>query len=505
MAAALDERRPATGSDEDAVKSPAVIAPAEASAGDRPAPMGGPLSPSHRLLTVGLLLTVAAWAFEALAVATILPATVDDLGGLTLYGWVFGAFMLTNLVGTAVAGGEVDRLGPARPFSIGIALFVAGLLIGGFAPTMPVLIAGRAVQGLGSGVLGSVAYSVVGRGYPEAARPRMLALMSSAWVIPGLVGPGLAGLIAEAVGWRWVFFGILPFPLLAVVLATGGIRSIPRGASAPAATSVRDWGRIRDAVRLALGMTALLAGLGRSNPLVALPLLGLGAAVALPPLRRLLPPGTLRGGRGPAAAVAAMALLNLGFFGVEAFVPLALTDVRDRGTVFAGLALTSATLTWTAGSWVLDRLARRGNRRRLVRGGLALIAVGIGGVALVLVPSVPVLVVPLAWGVGGLGIGLAYSTIQLVILESAPLGQEGTATSAMQLANTAGIALGTGVGGALIAAFSTGDEASATSLAVQIGVMAAVIGLAFVVAGRLPAGRREPGAVPTAPVPDAAG
>jgi MFS family permease len=191
-----------------------------------------------------------------------------------------------------------------------------------------------------------------------------------------------------------------------------------------------------------------------------------------------------------------MGLLNFGFFGVEAFLPLALTDVRDRSVAFAGLALTAATITWTTGSWVLERRARTSSRRRLAQVGLILIAVGAAGAVLVLMPGTPVMLVPLAWGVAGLGIGLAYSTIQLVILETATPGQEGTATSAMQLAGTVGIALATGIGGALIAAFSTGDEASRTSIAIQDALMIGVVLLGIAVAGRLP--DRQPATATTA-------
>src|SRR5262245_19728736 len=101
-------------------------------------------SHANRSLTVGLLLTIAAAAFEALAVATTMPATARDLGGLALYGWAFSAFMLTNLVGITVAGAEADRQGPARPFLVGVGLFAFGLLIGGLAPRMEVVILGRA-------------------------------------------------------------------------------------------------------------------------------------------------------------------------------------------------------------------------------------------------------------------------------------------------------------------------------------------------------------------------
>jgi MFS family permease len=483
LAVLLDEREAPfqTGT----AASPSSARPDDRPAGGEDRPAGGPWSRHYRLLTLGLLLTVVAWAFEALAVATILPATVDDLGGLHLYGWIFSAFMLTNLLGVAAAGGEVDRRGPAAPFLVGIALFIAGLLIGGGAPTMAVLIFGRAVQGLGSGILGAVVYAVIGRGYPEAVRPRMLALSSSAWVIPGLIGPAVAGVVADVAGWRWVFFGILPFPILAVLLATKGIRRIPPGAAGPG-SGARDWSRIRNALYLAAGMTALLAGLGCDLLLLAVPLVAAGAAVALPALRRLLPPGTLRGAPGLPAAVASIALLNLGFFGVDAFLPLALIDVRGRSTAFAGLALTAATITWTTGSWIVERRARRSSRRALVRVGLTLVAIGSAGAALVLLPGVPVLLGPVAWGVAGLGIGLAYSTIQLVVLETAPAGQEGTATSAMQLANTVGIALAAGVGGALIAALSVGEEASRASIAIQDLLMIGVTLLGIVVAGRLP-------------------
>ena len=155
--------------------------------------MAGPFSQPQLFLTIGLILTVAAVAFEALAVATILPAVVADLGGLNLYGWAFSAFFLTQLVGIVVAGLLADERGPGAPFVIGILLFAAGLLIGGLAPTMPVLIAGRALQGLGGGAISAIAYVGIGRGYPEAVKPRMLALLSTAWVVPGLVGPGLSG------------------------------------------------------------------------------------------------------------------------------------------------------------------------------------------------------------------------------------------------------------------------------------------------------------------------
>ncbi|MBV9662766.1 MAG: MFS transporter, partial [Actinobacteria bacterium] len=115
-------------------------------------------SPAYRSLTVGLVLTITLVASEALAVATILPDVRDDLGGIRLYGWVYSAFMLSSLVGIVAAGRAADRKGPAAPYAVGLVLFAAGLVVGGLAPSMPVLVAGRALQGLGAGAVPAVAY-----------------------------------------------------------------------------------------------------------------------------------------------------------------------------------------------------------------------------------------------------------------------------------------------------------------------------------------------------------
>lgn len=465
------------------------VAPEASAQNESPQPRHRTEGRARRVLTVGLLLTVGGVAFEALAVATVMPATAADLGGLRWYGWAFSAFLLTNLVGIVAAGGLADRRGPAGPFLVGVALFAGGLVVGGLAPSMPVLIAGRALQGFGGGVIGSVAYVAVGRGYPETARPRMLALLSTAWVVPGLVGPALAGLIVEGVGWRWVFLGLAPLPPLAAILALPALRRIPAGRDAGRGAGPDSGGnraRIGAAALLAAGAGLLLAGLGQGEPLASAAMVLGGAVVAGPSLRRLLPPGTLRAAPGLPAAVAVMGLLNLAFFGVDAFVPLAVVELRGRSVGFAGLALTAGTITWTTGSWLQARFAPRTSRRRLVRIGLALVAVGCGMAALVLWPATPALMAPAAWAVAGLGMGLAFSTLSLTVLETAPLGREGEAAASLQLANVLGGGLGTGVGGALIGLLGAAGGGLGRALLIQDLAMIAVAVAAFGVAGRLP-------------------
>jgi MFS family permease len=460
---------------------------------------GGVWSRANRSLTIGLLLTIVAAAFEALAVATIMPATARDLGGLALYGWAFSAFMLTNLVGLTLAGAEADRQGPARPFLVGVALFGLGLVIAGLAPRMEIFILGRAVQGFGAGFISSIAYVVIGRGYSDSARPRMLAMTSTAWVVPGLVGPALAGLVADHVGWRWVFLGLLPLLLIAASMALPAMQRLAR-----TSTTTRDWAPARTAARLAAGAGLLLAGLGilapasategagasvatttQGQPYIAVALIVLGLVLGWPALRRLLPAGTLRAAPGLPAAVATHGLLNMAFFGVDAFVPLGLIEVRGQTLTAAGVALTAATITWTTGSWIQAHFAQRGLRRPLSLFGLALLIVGVLGFIIVLTPATPVWLAPIVWGVAGLGIGMCFSTHSLVVLEMAPTGQEGSASAALQLASALGVALGTGLGGVIIAATSAGGGPQ-IGITIQSALMIGVTVVAMLAGLRLP-------------------
>src|SRR5262249_52125148 len=175
---------------------------APAAAGD------GVWAPGRRRLTTALVLTITLVAFESLAIATVMPVVADDLGGLSLYGWVFSGFFLGSLFGIVVAGRAADVRGVRAPFAAGLALFAGGLVGGGAAVAMPMLVAGRVAQGVGAGMIPAVAYTVVGRAYPAGLRPRLFAVISSAWVVPGLVGPAAASALAAWTSWRFVFLSL---------------------------------------------------------------------------------------------------------------------------------------------------------------------------------------------------------------------------------------------------------------------------------------------------------
>ena len=461
----------------------------------------GAFAPERRLLTIGLIGLVTAAAFEGMAVPTVLPAMVRDLGGLDLYGWAFSAFWLTNIIGITLAGSDADRQGPARAFAIGVVLFAAGMAISGIASDMPIVIAGRAVQGFGSGAIGSVVYAAIARAYPASATPRMIALVSSAWVVPGLVGPALAGWVTDALGWRWVFLGIVP-PVLLMGLAVSP-QLARLGPAVRTAVPVRgDARRALDALLLALGSTLLLgaltvgpvtlrlgdATLGIGRLPLAAGLAAAGAWLALGALRPLQPSGTLRLLRGRPSVVATVFGIAFAFFGTEAFVPLTVVDVRGGSVTLGGIALSASAVTWTIGSWLQARAAAAGIRRALVTSGAGLIGAGIAITALVLVPQLPVLVAALGWAVAGLGMGLAYSMLALMVLETAAPGEEGFSSSALQLMFTLGTAFGAGVGGAIVATADAGVIPLATSIGILDAVMVLMAVAAVAVSFRVPRG-----------------
>lgn len=462
----------------------------------RPTPADGVWAPARRRLTAALVLTITLVAFESLAIATVMPVVSDDLGGLGLYGWVFSGFFLGSLLGIVLAGRAADRRGTRVPFAAGLVLFTIGLIVGGAAQSMGMLVAGRVAQGIGAGVIPAVAYATVARSYPPALRPRVFAVFSSAWVVPGLIGPAAASAIEHAVSWRVVFLALLPFVAIAAALAlpvlsdrapataTAGGR--PDGeAPAPAGDDRR-----RDALVLVAGVALVLGGLGAHQLWLAVALVVVGALPAVWAFVRLVPEGTVRLHPGLPAAVAARGILTFAFFGTDAYVSLAVTDAHDADTWVAGLALTGATLAWTTGAWVQQRLVVQHGPRWLVRRGMAILAVGIAAM-IVALGSVPVGVTVLAWTIGGLGMGLSYAPISVTVLGTAAPGQEGRASASLQLTDVLGVALGTGLAGVFVALGDGRDWATGSSLTIAFVITLAVAVGGVLAAGRLP--RRLPG------------
>lgn len=474
----------------------------------------GVWAPHRRQLTLGLVLTITLVAFESLAISTVMPVVADDLGGLGLYGWVFSGFFLGNLFGIVTAGRSADARGTAFPFTIGLLLFSAGLLVGGLAPSMPVLVAARVAQGIGAGAIPAVAYTSVGRAYPQSLRPRVFAVFSSAWVVPGVIGPAAAGAIEHALSWRAVFLALLPFVVLAGVMTLPQLsRRAPAEAGddgedsepgpvdaldtptlvAPPPPAVRStvgrWRSVDErarAVVLIAGVTAVLVAAGGVDLRLGVVLAALGVPAAIAAFLSLVPPGTMRLAPGMPAAVLVRGILTFAFFGADAYVSLTFQDVRDQETWVAGAALTAATVMWTAGAWIQERLVHRVGPRRLVGTGFGFVAVGIAGMFGALGP-LPVPVAIAVWSFAGLGTGLSYSPLSVTVLGLAEKGREGAASASLQLSDVLGVSLGTGAGGAFVALGDTSGWALRSALTLTFAVTITVAALGVLAARRLPA------------------
>jgi MFS family permease len=449
-------------------------------------------SPGRRALTLGLVLNVTIVASEAMAVSTIMPIVATDLAGgnRDLYGWVFSAFFLGSLIGIVLAGALIDRGGLVLPFVLGLGMFSAGLVVGGLAPTMPILVGARVLQGLGAGAIPAVAYVSIGRALPEALRPKMFATLSTAWILPGVIGPTVAAFVADRFHWRFVFLGLLPLIAVAAAMTLPAIAAVRPAAERSEAeeehnAAVAARRRLPLALVLAIGAGMTVAGLTDARFVPGLPLVVLGLAIGFPAFRRLTPVGTLRAARGLPSAVLLRGVLTFAFFAADAYVALALQDWRGFSATESGVVLTAATLSWSLGAWVQARRIEQIGAARFVRIGFATVIVGIVGFGAVLSPSVPIAVGVVAWAVAGLGMGFSYSPLALLVLRDATPETQGTATAGLQLSDVVGTALGTGVGGALIAfAHREGAEGwVGLAWAFGVGIIVAIAG--FLLAGRL--------------------
>lgn len=431
-------------------------------------------------LTAGLLLLEMLVAMEVLIVATVMPAVRRDLGDLHLYGWTFSAAGLGLFASIPVAGHAADRFGSRRLLAVTLVAYAGGLTLAAFAPSMLVLILARLVQGAGGGGIYAVSLGTVAKTYPGDVRPRVLALLAAMWVLPGLLGPPVGAVFASTVGWRWAF--VVPIPLL-VVAAGLTFTALPRAASDPTARMSLLW-----PVVLAIGAGAMLAGLTELSMWTP-PLIVAGLAVAGPALTRIVPRGTLTARAGLPAAAAAAFLLSAAFLAVDAFLPLMLTDVRGRTVAEAGIVITLVTVAWSVGSWWQSGAAARIGLPTLVRIGAWLVLTGTLTAFTGLSLAVPLAVPYVGWTVAGVGMGIAFPTIPLSVMNASAAGEEAGELSATLLMDTLGVAFGAGLGGASIALAEAAGASLAAGLTGAFGIAIATTLLLLAIAGRIPAGR----------------
>ncbi|AIY00931.1 hypothetical protein ART_1332 [Arthrobacter sp. PAMC 25486] len=445
---------------------------------------GGIFSRELRGSTVGILLGIGVVAFESLGVATVLPTIATELGGMGSYGWGLAALMLANIIGTVVAGASIDRRGPLRTVIAGSIIFAAGCALAGAAASWELFIAARALQGLGVGAVMAYAYSVVVLAYPRRLHAVMFACLSSAWTIPSLLGPVLAGLLTAWLDWRVVFWALSPAMLLLLPLILPTVKGLARSPQVKVAgtASAAKMGRTTlYAVMLVAGAAVLLAGLELPSVALAAAAVILGTGAAVVALRHLTPAGTFKAARGAPAGIVIRFLLCAVYFGSEAFLPLGLMGIHGWPVTLAGAGLAAGALAWSAGSFLQARLDSRhpGRRHQAVTTGIAILVAGelLMGIAVSL-PAMWGGWAVVGWAIGGVGMGIAFNAATSATMAASNPERTGSISASLQLSQTLATALIAGIGGAVIAGVGAGTTGFLTifSITALLGIVGLLLG-----------------------------
>ncbi|WP_066907577.1 MFS transporter [Millisia brevis] len=436
----------------------------------------------HRWITLAAIVLIFLVAFENLAVTTAMPVISTALDGERLYALAFAAPLATGVIGMVVCGLWSDRSGPRIALWTSIALFVSGLVICGLAPTMDVLVAGRLIQGFGGGALNVALYVLVARVYPDRLHPAIFGGFAAAWVLPALIGPAIAGFVAERIGWPWVFLGVaaLVIPIMAVLIPV--LR--PLDLDSPPA------GRLRTSIRpvpfaILAAAAILVLSIVAEHPGIGIVAAAVAAMVALLATRPLLPPGTLRGRPGLPGVVLVRGLAGSAVMVADVYIPFLLTDRYGFSAVLAGLTLTMSGVAWGLASLAQGYWSERISHRHAILGGALTV---FAGTALVVVTAwwhLPPVLVTVSWTIAGGGIGLMYPRISTSALALSTPTTKGFNSSALSVADSLGTALILAIAGAVfgLITYRTGSFTA-------VFTITAVLALgAVLVAARATAGR----------------
>jgi MFS family permease len=422
---------------------------------------------------------VTLFAFESIGTSTAMPAIATDLSLLEKYTWAFSAFIVASLLAMVVGGMWTDASGPKAPIVTGVLVLATGSLVAGAANGLTLLVIGRALQGLGGGVVLVALYVLIARAFEVDIRPKAFSVLSAAWIVPSLVGPLIAGWLTENVSWRAVF---LIVPILVVLPAVLLFPRLSAYSTGTRRVPVRH--RLAAGVVTAVGLLAFQAGVLRLDWIGAL-LAVVGLIAVVLAVRSLLPPGALRLRRGLPASVMMRGFLAAAFFSAEVFVPLALTETRGISITAAGLILATAAAMWSMGSYVQSRMPGQADRSAAVRAGAMVVTVALLSLPLSLLAALPPWIAALSWALGAFGMGLALPSVSVQVMRLSPTDQQGVNSSAIQIVDALMVTLAVstaGLGHAL--AVVGGGATGRTYFMLWLG-SAALAAAAVVLAGRM--------------------
>jgi MFS family permease len=433
----------------------------------------GILQRPYVLTTVGAWSLVFLAAFESLAVTTIMPIVTTDLDGRGLYALAFSSTLAAGVVGMVAFGSWADRRGPAVPLLAAVGLFALGLALAGTAATMPVFVAGRFLQGLGAGGETVALYVLVAMVYPASLHIRIFGAFASAWVLPSMVGPFAAGLVAEALSWHWVFLGVLVLVAVSTALMLPSLRGRDRARADRLPASSADARRVAEAAVVAVSVVAL-SSLGEFEPTTAWLLVPVFLLIIGVALRNLVPPGTYRIRPGLPATVALCGVAGGVFFGTEVYLPLLLHDRYGLPTWLSGLTLTAGAIAWALASAVQGRLDDRLDPGTALRAGAVLLAGGALTEWATVVLHLPPAAAVIGWFAAGAGMGTLYPRISTLVLALSAPGEQGFNTAAKSITDAVGGSASLAIAGLLFTLLEFVGPFAFTSL---LGVVVILIGL----------------------------
>ncbi len=385
-------------------------------------------------------------AMEMTVVSTAMPTVVAELGGALHYSWVFSAYMLATTVTVPIYGKLADLYGRKPVMLVAMVIFLVASVACGQARTMTMLIAFRALQGIGAGGLQPIAITVVGDIFSVEERARMQGIFGAVWGVAGLVGPLVGGLIVSTLSWRWVFYINVPFGIVAgVILAFALVEDIEK--------KDHELDFLGAGV-LSVGVIALLVGVEGYASWLLLPLSAIAfvgfVVVELRAAEPLLPPRLFRR-RIFAVASTIATIAGAAMIGLLTFLPLYAQGVLGVSPTAAGAAIAPMAIAWPAASALSGRLLGRFGFRPLVRTGMAILFVATLYLVWILGHDPSTTTLKIAAAAFGAGMGLANTAIVISVQTSVSFGERGVATSSTMFFRSIGGTVGVGIMGAVLA------------------------------------------------------
>jgi EmrB/QacA subfamily drug resistance transporter len=397
-----------------------------------------------------VMASMAMVAIEATIVSTAMPQIVAQLGDLHLYSWVFSSFLLTQTAMTVVFGKLADLYGRKPVMLAGIAIFLVGSVLAGFAWSMPAMIAFRLIQGVGAGAIQPVTLTIVADLYPAHERGKVQGYLASVWAISAVVGPMVGGFIIHNMSWAWIFWMNVPIGLA----SAAGFIVFLRESERHARPSIDFGGAALFMATIAALMMALTYA---GNDAIAKASLA-GAAFLLCLVffviqeRRAAEPMisfALWSRRPIAACNGSTVLSGMILMGATTFLPMYVQGVLHRSPVIAGLALTMMMVGWPAGATLAAKSFQRLGLRRILIGGSAFVPLG-ALMLLFLSPGGSPLIAAFGSLIMGFGMGTSSVSSLVLIQEIVRVDERGSATASNLFSRNLGSTLGATLFGAVL-------------------------------------------------------